>query len=159
MERPVPGGYGSLLSTHSHHAVVHAAPSRPHRRSARELPLKNDSLELKSDWHYEESGQRQHYLIEARVDGRVRGRAHGWFEPGGKFVLEKIEMDPAQRSRGHGSALIARLREKAREKHCTELVFKGVRASNGGAIRLYESMGAVPVRTSEALVDYVIAPP
>lgn len=125
----------------------------------REPPLKNEPLELRSDWHYEESGQRQHYLIEARVDGRVRGRAHGWFEPGGQFVLEKIEMEPAQRSRGHGSALIARLREKAREKDCTQLVFKGVRATNRGAIRLYESMGAVPVRTSDTLLDYVIAPP
>lgn len=139
--------------------MVHAAHPRRRRRNAWELPLKTDTLELKSDWHYEESGQRQHYLVEARVDGRVRGRAHGWFEPGGPFVLEKIEMDPAQRSRGHGSALIARLREKAREKRCTGLVFKGVRASNRGAIRLYESMGAQPVRTSETLLDFVIAPP
>lgn len=98
-------------------------------------------------------------MIEAWVDGKRCGRAYGWFVSGGPLVLEKIEMDRAKRSRGYGSALIEQLRLKAREKGCTELVFKGVRGSNVRAIRLYESLGAVPRQTSDELYSYVLSPP
>ena len=122
-------------------------------------PLNASVLQLKADWHYEASGQRQHYVIEAWLDGRLAGRAYGWFEPGADFVLEKIEIDSAQRSRGHGTAVIERLRAKARETGCRDFVIKGVRAANIRAIRLYESMGARPVRTSDTLISFVISPP
>jgi ribosomal protein S18 acetylase RimI-like enzyme len=74
-------------------------------------------------------------------------------------VVVKIELDKAHRSRGYGSAVIRQLRAKAREKGCRELVFQGVRAANRRAIKLYESLGAVAVRTSGLLCDYVVAPP
>lgn len=98
-------------------------------------------------------------MIEAWVDAELAGRAHGWLEPGGQFVVVKIELDRAHRSRGYGSAVIERLRAKAREKGCRELVFQGVRAANRRAIKLYESLGAVAVRTSDQLYAFVIAPP
>ncbi|GGZ52823.1 hypothetical protein GCM10008101_02420 [Lysobacter xinjiangensis] len=122
-------------------------------------PLKANVLQLKADWQYEESEHRQHYVIEAWLDGELAGRAYGWFQPGAEFVLEKIEVDRAQRSRGYGTAVIEQLRAKAREKGCREFVIKGVRAANTRAIRLYESMGAQPVRTSDTLISFVIAPP
>lgn len=116
-------------------------------------------LHLKANWRLEQHGPRLHYLVEAMLDGRRAGLAHGWFEPGGPFVLEKIEIDPAQRSKGHGSAVIARLRDKAREQACTEFVIKGVRAANDGAIRLYESLGARALPMSDDLRTFVISPP
>lgn len=134
-------------------------PSPTYDCRVRSPPLKSSQLQLKADWRYEESERRQHYLIEAWIDGQCAGRAHGWFEPGAQFVLEKIELDRSQRSRGYGTAVIEQLRAKAREKQCTELVFKGVRAANRRAIKLYESMGAVPVRTSDTLYSFVLSPP
>jgi len=122
-------------------------------------PLKASVLQLKADWHFDESGPRRHYVIEAWLDGRRAGRAYGWFEPGADFVLEKIEVDRVHRSRGYGSAVIGQLRAKAREMACREFVIKGVRAANTRAIRLYESMGARPVRTSDTLLSFVISPP
>lgn len=119
----------------------------------------NGALQLRANWQFEESEQRQHYVIEAWLDGRLAGRAHGWFERGAQFVLEKIEVDRSHRSRGYGTAVIEQLRAKAREKDCREFVIKGVRANNLRAIRLYESLGAVPVRTSEQLFAFVISPP
>lgn len=119
----------------------------------------NTPLQLKANWRFEESGARQHYVIEAWLDGRCAGRAHGWFERGGRFVLEKIEMDRAQRSKGYGTAVIEQLRAKARDKECREFVIKGVRLANHRAIRLYESLGAVRMPASDTLCDFVIAPP
>lgn len=116
-------------------------------------------LHLEADWRFEESGQRRHYVIEAMLDGVLAGRAYGWFEPGGQFVLEKIEVERAQRSKGYGTRVIEQLRAKAREKDCREFVIKGVRASNVRAIRLYESLGAKGVPTSAHLLSFVIAPP
>lgn len=116
-------------------------------------------LQLKADWQYDQSGARQHYVIEARLDDRHAGRAYGWFEAGGRFVLEKIEMEPAQRSKGYGSAIIEQLRAQARERGCTEFVFQGVRTANRRAIKLYESLGAVPQPTSPELVSFIITPP
>lgn len=121
--------------------------------------MKPEAIQLRANWRFEESEQRQHYLIEAWLDGRCAGRAHGWFEKGGQFVLEKIEVDRAQRSKGYGSAVIEQLRAKAREKGCREFVIQGVRAGNRRAIKLYESLGAVAVRTSDTLYSFVIAPP
>lgn len=121
--------------------------------------MENSPLRLKSNWRLEEAGERQHYVVEAWLDGRCAGRAHGWFERGAQFVLEKIEIDRAQRSKGHGSTMIGHLRAKAREEDCREFVIKGVRLANEGAIRLYESMGAVAVRASDELCSFVIAPP
>lgn len=116
-------------------------------------------LQLKARWDLERVGERRHYVVEAWLDDAFAGRAHGWFEPGAEFVLEKIEVEPAQRSRGYGSTLIDGLRAKAREAGCREFVIKGVRARNRGAIRLYESMGARAVRTSSDLYAFVISPP
>ena len=97
--------------------------------------------------------------MEAWIGDELVGRAHGWFEPGGQFVVVKIELDRAHRSRGYGSAVIEQLRAKAREKDCRELVFQGVRAANKRAIKLYESLGAVAVPTSDQLRSFVLAPP
>lgn len=116
-------------------------------------------LHLNANWHYEESGPRQHYVIEAWLGGQRTGRAHGWFEEGRQFVLEKIEMDRSQRSRGYGTAMIEQLRAKAREKRCGEFMIQGVRAANRGAIRLYESLGAKPTQTDSDIYAYVISPP
>ena len=116
-------------------------------------------LRLKADWNFEEAGERRHYLVEAWLAGRCVGRAHGWFERGAQFVLEKIEIDRDRRSQGHGSAVIRELRTKARQMDCSEFVIKGVRRANEGAIRLYESLGAVPVPTPGELCSFVIAPP
>ena len=102
---------------------------------------------------------RQHYTIQAWLGRELVGRAHGWFEPGARFMLEKVELAPRHRSKGHGTALIEVLRAKARESGCTEFVFHGVRAANHGAIRLYESMGARGVPKSDELLDFVITPP
>lgn len=124
-----------------------------------EFPLKASPLQFTADWHYERSGRRQHYLIEAHVDDEFVGRAHGWFEPGSRFVLEKIEMTPRHRSKGYGTALIGELRAKAREKDCSELVFQGVRSANRGAIKLYRSMGAHAVPRPGDLYEFVISPP
>lgn len=124
-----------------------------------ESPLNTQTLHTRADWRYELSGSRQHYLIEGWIDGVCIGRAHGWFEPGARFVIEKIEMDRAHRSKGYGSALIEQLREKAREAGCSEIAFLNVRAANRGAIRLYTSLGAVAVERPGQLYDYVIAPP
>lgn len=128
-------------------------------RSRPEARLKRGTLELRADWQYEDAGDRQHYLVEAWVDGARAGRAHGWYEPGGRFVLEKIELERAQRSRGYGSAVIEQLRRKARAEGCVELVFQGVRNANRGAIRLYESLGAVATPPSDGLRDYILSPP
>ncbi|WP_245156516.1 GNAT family N-acetyltransferase [Agrilutibacter solisilvae] len=97
--------------------------------------------------------------MEPWLDGRRVGRAYGWFDPGELFVLEKIEIDPGQRSRGYGSAVIEQLRQKAREKGCREFVIQNVRSTNRRAISLYEAMGAKAVQTSAQLYSFVIAPP
>ena len=121
--------------------------------------MNDPGLQLRANWQFEESGPRQHYVVEAWLAGKRAGRAYGWFESGGPFVLEKIEVDRMHRSRGYGSAVIEQLRAKAREQECREFIIKGVRAENLRAIRLYESMGAVAVQTSEHLRSFVIAPP
>ena len=121
--------------------------------------LKTKHFQLKADWRFEESEQRRHYVIEPWLDGRRVGRAYGWFEPGKSFVLEKIEIDPGQRSRGYGSAVIEQLRQKARDKGCREFVIQNVRSSNRRAISLYEAMGAKAVQTSAQLSMFVISPP
>lgn len=139
--------------------MLRETPSPTRGPACPEPPLKPDALELKANWRYEEDGARWHYLVEARVARRRCGRAYGWYEPGGRFVLEKIELDPAQRSRGYGSSLIETLRAKARELGCSELVFQGVMASNAGAIRLYESLGATAVPTAEGMFAFVLSPP
>ena len=121
--------------------------------------MKASPLQWKTDWRFEESEQRRHYVIEPWLDGRRVGRAHGWFEPGGSFVLEKIEIDSRQRSRGYGSKVIEQLRQKARDKGCHELVINNVRSSNHRAIALYEAMGAKAVPLSTSLCAFVISPP
>ncbi|TZF90708.1 GNAT family N-acetyltransferase [Cognatilysobacter lacus] len=118
-----------------------------------------DALCLAADWLYGQTGEQRHYLVRASLRGESIGQAHGWFEPGGRFVVEKVEIATAHRSRGHGSALIDALRAQARERGCTAFVFKGVRAANSGAIRLYEAMGAEGVPASDGLLDFVISPP
>lgn len=117
------------------------------------------SLDITAEWNYGIDGLRHHYLVEARLGLEICGRAHGWFENGGRFVLEKIEIDPAERGRGYGSAVIELMRMKAREEQCSELVFKGVRTANEGAIRLYRALGAQGVPASDGLLDFVLSPP
>lgn len=121
--------------------------------------MTNNQLHLNANWRYEESGRRQHYVIEAWLGGQRSGRAHGWFEEGRQFVLEKIEMDRSQRSRGYGTAMIEQLRAKAREKRCEAFVIQGVRAANRRAIKLYESLGAKAQQSDSGLCAYVISPP
>ncbi|TCZ78545.1 N-acetyltransferase [Lysobacter sp. N42] len=121
--------------------------------------MKSKPLQVSASWRYEESGERQHYLIEIWLGGHRAGRAHGWFERRGPFVLEKIELERAQRSKGYGSAVIEQLRAKAREKECPEFIIRGARANNLRAIKLYESLGARPVETALRLFDFVISPP
>lgn len=116
-------------------------------------------LRLKANWSYGQHGARQHYTIQAWLGKELAGRAHGWFEPGGRFLLEKVEMERRHRSKGYGSAVIEALRAKARECGCTEFVFGGVREANLLAIKLYESMGACARPKSDGLLDFVIAPP
>src|SRR5688572_3674752 len=82
------------------------------------VALKPQQLQLRADWHFEVSEDRQHYVIEPWLDGRRVGRAYGWFEAGSCFVLEKIEVDRGSRSRGFGTAVIEQLRLKAREMGC-----------------------------------------
>ena len=126
-----------------------------------EIPLDTapPPLRLKADWSYALEGPRHHYTMQAWLGRDLAGRAHGWFEPGGRFLLEKIELDRRHRSKGHGTTLIEALRAQARESGCTEFVFGGVREANGRAIRLYESMGARGVPKSDGLLDFVITPP
>lgn len=119
----------------------------------------HNKLHLNANWRYDESGLRQHYVIEAWLGDQRSGRAHGWFEEGRQFVLEKIEMDRSQRSRGYGTAMIEQLRAKAREKRCEEFVIQGVRVANRRAISLYESLGARPVQNDSGVYAYVISPP
>lgn len=115
-------------------------------------------FEFEADWEYEVHGRRRHYVVEARLDGAFAGRAYGWFEPGRQLVLQKIEVEEAVRSRGCGSAIIALLRGRARRARCTELVIAGVRPSNRGAIRLYESLGARCIQDGGALRSFVLTP-
>jgi GNAT superfamily N-acetyltransferase len=124
-----------------------------------EILLSAVPLRLKPDWAYELDGCRRHYTIQAWLGRELAGRAHGWFQPGGRFLVEKIEIERRHRSKGHGSAVIEALRIKARESGCTEFVFGGVREANSLAIRLYESMGARPVPKSDGLLDFVISRP
>ena len=114
---------------------------------------------MKADWHYELSGARQHYVLEAMVERAVGGRAYGWFQADSRFVLEKIEVTAALRSKGYGTLLIDELRSKAREMGCTGLVIQGVRAGNRRAIKLYESLGAVAQPATDGLCDFVFSPP
>lgn len=116
-------------------------------------------LTLRTDWQYDVVGPRQHYLVEACISSAVVGRAHGWFEAGGDFVVEKIEIEPSHRSLGYGRHVIDRLRAHARECGCRTFVFKGVRVENEGAIRLYESLGAVRGAVAKGLVSYSLSPP
>lgn len=109
-----------------------------------------------ADWHYEQHGARRHYVIEAFIRDERIGRAYGWFQPGARFVIDKIEMDKAHRSKGYGTTLIGELRAKACECGCSELVFAGVRSANRGAMRLYKSLGASAVPASGDLYDFVI---
>ncbi|KAF1725043.1 hypothetical protein CSC76_12760 [Pseudoxanthomonas mexicana] len=129
-------------------------PSQPSGPSLKATPL-----QWKTDWCFEQSQQRRHYVIEPWLDGRRVGRAHGWFESGERFVLEKIEIDSRQRSRGYGSTVIERLRQKARDEGCRELVINNVRASNHRAISLYEALGAKAVPLSSSLCAFAISPP
>lgn len=121
--------------------------------------MKAKQLHLKTDWRFEQSEQRRHYVVEPWLDGCRVGRAHGWFEPGERFVLEKIEIDSKQRSRGYGTTVIEKLRQKARDKGCRELVISNVRSCNHRAIALYEAIGAKAVPTSESHYAFVISPP
>ncbi|MGY4516918.1 GNAT family N-acetyltransferase [Lysobacter sp. HA18] len=143
--------------THRHTAPPHGSPTILPTETGHNLQSRD--LQFRADWHFEESEERQHYVIEPWLDGVRIGRAYGWFSTGGKFVLEKIEVDSAKRSRGYGSAVIEQLRLKAREKGCMEFVIKGVRMSNHRAIALYEAMGAKPIQTSDTLLSFVISPP
>lgn len=125
----------------------------------RTICLNDPALRLEADWHLDADGPRCHYVVEAWL-GRARiGRAYGWFEPGAEFVLEKIEVNAARRSKGYGTSIIECLRAKARECGCQRLVIGGVRADNRGAIRLYEALGAVPLARASTLRTYVISPP
>ena len=110
--------------------------------------MKATPLQWKTDWCFEQSQQRRHYVIEPWLDGRRVGRAHGWFE-----------IDSKQRSRGYGSTVIERLRQKARDEGCRELVINNVRASNHRAISLYEALGAKAVPLSSSLCTFAISPP
>ena len=121
--------------------------------------MKANHLQLKTDWRFEESQQRRHYVIEPWLDGRRVGRAHGWFESGESFVLEKIEIDSRMRSRGYGSTVIEQLRQKARTEGCRELVINNVRSNNHRAISLYEALGAKAVQLSSSLCTFAISPP
>lgn len=116
-------------------------------------------LRVQSDWRYEVVGARQHYVIEGWLGDALAGRAYGWFEPGSRFMLEKIEIDDRYRSMGYGSLLMEALRTHARESGCVAFDIGGVRAANTRAISWYESMGALPTESSGALRSFVIAPP
>lgn len=116
-------------------------------------------LRLQCDWRYEVVGPRQHYLAEGFLGDALAARAYGWFEPDARFVLEKIETDEAQRSRGYGSVLLEALRDQARSSRCREFVICGVRSSNTRAIAWYESLGATPGETANDLLEFIIAPP
>lgn len=121
--------------------------------------MTNSDLLLKANWAYGQEGARSHYLVEAWLSEVLVGRAHGWFEPAGTFVMEKIELDEAVRSKGYGSAMIEALRLQARVSGCSELVFKGVRPDNHGAMRLYAALGATQRATPDGLYSFVLAPP
>lgn len=93
------------------------------------------------------------------LERKLIGRAHGWFETGTRFVLEKIEMAPGHRSKGHGTALIEMLRAKARAESCADFVIQGVQTSNRRAIKLYESLGATAGESVDGQGAFVISPP
>lgn len=122
-------------------------------------PLKAEPLDIKADWLYETVGPRQHYTIQAWQNKKMIGRAHGWFEPGAEFVVDKIEINPPHRSKGYGSLLIEALRNKARTAHCSGFVFRRVASHNLRAIELYESLGATAVPVSSGGYDFIISPP
>lgn len=124
-----------------------------------EFPLKATPLHLDADWEYEQDGDRQHYVVKALLERKLIGRAHGWFAPGARFVLDKIEMAPGHRSKGHGTALIEMLRAKARTEACTDFVIQSVQASNQRAIKLYESLGARAGENADGQGEFVISPP
>ena len=121
--------------------------------------MKATPLQWKTDWCFEQSQQRRHYVIEPWLDGRRVGRAHGWFESGERFVLQQIEIDSRQSYRENRRTEIERLRQKARDEGCRELVINNVRASNHRAISLYEALGAKAVPLSSSLCAFAISPP
>lgn len=98
-------------------------------------------------------------MLEGFVEQTFAGRAYGWFESDGRFVLEKIEVTHSHRSKGYGTLLIEALRAKARDIGCTELVIQGVRSGNRGAIKLYKALGASALPASDGLCDFVFSPP
>lgn len=116
-------------------------------------------LKLDANWNYEQSDSRHHYLLKAKLGRHVIGRAHGWFSPSDSFVLEKIELDPRHRSQGFGTVMIEALREQARAQNCLHFIFAGVMRENSGAIRLYESMGAVAGPFEHGSCALVLTPP
>lgn len=116
-------------------------------------------LKLKADWQYDTSPGRSHYLVKAVERGKVIGRAHGWYAAGEDFVVEKIELDPPHRGKGHGAAMIEALRVQARSQRCARFVFAGVMRSNEGAARLYRALGAEAGPYVHDSCDFLIAPP
>ena len=113
-------------------------------------------IELDPQWHYAESPGRQHYLLKAKLGRHVIGRAHGWYASQDRFVIEKIEIDRAYRSQGHGKTMIAALLAYARSQQCEQLAFTGVMRKNEGAILLYRTLGAEAGPYSNERCDFVL---
>ena len=113
-------------------------------------------IELDTQWHYAESPGRQHYLVKTKLGSRVIGRAHGWYAPQGRFVVEKIELDPAHRAKGYGTTMIETLLAYARTQQCEQLVFTGVMRKNEGAMRLYRSLGAEAGPYSNETCEFIL---
>jgi len=57
--------------------------------------------------------------------------------------IENLAIDEAHRNRGHGTAVVERVRELARERDCDQLKV-GCEWHNEGARRLYRSLGFRP---------------
>ena len=116
-------------------------------------------MDLKPNWDFERDGARHHYTIQAWQQGKIVGRAHGWFEPDHAFVIDKIEISVRHRSRGYGSEMISALRNKARALRCKDFLFSRVMPDNLRAIGLYQSLGAEAIETTTHAFDYRLSPP
>lgn len=84
-----------------------------------------------AQWRAEEGHGRTVFVAEA--DGELAGFAVWQELPGGEAELLNLAVDPRQRRRGAGRALV--------EAMAGRRTWLEVRASNEGAIRFYESLG------------------
>lgn len=92
------------------------------------------------------SGDRDHCLLAARVDGACIGTATGVVCRGlyggsdAYLVIEDVVVDPANRRRGVATALLQELERFAHENSCSQVILL-TESSRQDAVALYGSCG------------------